>query len=166
MERYADLLTVLPLAAAARQDLITRQVPDWTVGVLAAVGLLARGVDGPRQLMFSVAGAAVLFGILLVIYARRAIGGGDVKLATAIALGLAPLAMLHFVVATVLAGGVLGLLYLPVRQRRPVRPAGAGAGIASRLWAIERWRARRRGIPYAIAIGIGASCVLLLSARP
>ncbi len=163
---YAEWALVVPLAAAAWQDVLRREVADWTWVSLAAVGLLLRLTAGPRGLVFSVGAAAVVFACLLVVYARHGIGGGDVKLIAAMALGLAPFATLRFVVATAIAGGALGLLYLAIRQSRSTEPAPAGSSLAARLWAIERWRARRRGIPYAVAIALGAVWTLAPIARP
>lgn len=165
MERILELVMFAPLAVAGWRDVMTRRVPDWTAGLLAVLGIVVRLLDGPRGLVLSLAAAAALFAILLIIYARNAIGGGDVKLATAMAFGLAPLATLHFVVATAVAGGLVGVFYLLLRRSGGRLPAPYGAGLPARLWAVERWRARRRGIPYAVAIAAGAAYVLVPSLR-
>lgn len=165
MERIVEIVMFAPLAIAGWSDVLTRRVPDWTAGLLAVLGIVVRVAEGPRSLGMSVAAAVVLFAILLIVYARNAIGGGDVKLATAIALGLTPLATLHFVIATAMAGGLIGVFYLILRRNGGRLPAPSGAGLPARLWAIERWRARRRGIPYAVAIAAGAAYVLVPSLR-
>lgn len=165
MERIVEIVMFAPLVVAGWSDVLTRRVPDWTAGLLAVLGIIVRLMEGPRSLGMSVAATVVLFAILLIIYARNAIGGGDVKLATAIALGLTPLATVQFVIVTAIVGGVIGVFYLVLRHTGGCLPAPAGAGLPARLWAVERWRARRRGIPYAIAIAAGAAYVLVPSLR-
>ena len=165
MERLAELVILALLAIAAWRDVLTRRVPDWIAAGLALIGLALRLAQGPRSLGLSLAAAGVLFVFLLVIYARQGIGGGDVKLATAMAIGLAPLETGHFVVATTLAGGVVGLVYFALRLGPVAMPGPAAARLPARLWAVERWRARRRGVPYAVAIAAGAAIVLAPSIR-
>ena len=59
----------------------------------------------------------VLFALLLIAYSRGLIGGGDVKLMTALAVGLSPFDCYRFVVATAIAGGLLGIAYLLLSRR-------------------------------------------------
>jgi prepilin peptidase CpaA len=86
------------------------------------------------------------------------LGGGDVKLAAALALGLPPLATLDFLNNTVLAGGVLGLCYLVgPRLLRPHAPRHVG-----RILRIEARRLRRGGpVPYGVAIACGGILTLI-----
>ena len=74
-----------------------------------------RVAEGPIAAMVSLLLAAVLFAAFLPLHARGAIGGGDVKLITALAVGLSPPATLDFLLTTVMAGGVLGVVYLSLR---------------------------------------------------
>ena len=67
-------------------------------------------------------------------------GGGDVKLAAAIALWFSPFTTLRFLVLTSLAGGVLTLIVLG--------------------WHRARKREGRPEIPYGVAIAFGALAIL------
>jgi prepilin peptidase CpaA len=94
------------------------------------------------------------------------------------AVGLSPAQTYRFIVATVLAGGVLSLLHLLLR-RAPL-PAGRVsrsrsrstshsmswlvrlASLVRRIVTVERWRIRRKGsLPYGIAIACGGAWVTL-----
>jgi prepilin peptidase CpaA len=161
------LLPVALLLAAAWWDVATRLIPDGISIALAALGLAVRATDGLAALGLSVATAALLFLVLVLLHARGALGGGDVKLASALALGLPPLATLDFLMATALAGGVLALLYVALgaalgRLPLPVPPLRAQASLPRRILAVE-WRRIRRGgpLPYAAAIAIGGTLALV-----
>lgn len=151
------------LAVAAWRDLAARIIPDWVSAALAVLGLALRMVEGPWQVASSFAAALLLFLCLLFLHGRGALGGGDVKLLTALVLGLSPLDGYYMVQATVLAGGVLGLSYLLLRRLLPpVAPSGRGHGLLSRVARIEAWRIRHGGpLPYGVAIAFGACIVLL-----
>jgi len=82
-------------------------------------------------------GVFVLFA--LAFYAGM-MGGGDVKLAAALALWFSPVSTVRFLVITSIAGGVLTLLVLAVHRLRS--------------------REGRPEIPYGVAIAIGALAIL------
>jgi prepilin peptidase CpaA len=76
------------------------------------------------------------------------VGGADVKLLVALALGLSPLGSYQLLAATALAGGVLAILYLLLRalgDRIPIMPPRTRRFVALRVAAVELWRIRRRG---------------------
>ena len=84
------------------------------------------------------------------------LGGGDVKLMVAMALGLSFAGNVRFFAATALAGGVLALMHLALRYlpRPALVPTGSVA--IRRVYAAERWRILRRApLPYGIAIACG-----------
>ena len=152
------------LLLAAWSDLATRTIPDGISVALAVLGLLTRAAEGAIPAAASFFVAAGLFAALLPLHARGAFGGGDVKLITALAIGLSPLSTLDFLVATVMAGGVLGLLYLSLRLLpEPSPPAPRPqAWLPRRVVALERRRISRRGpLPYAVAIAAGGVLTLM-----
>lgn len=161
----ALLLAPLPvLAWAAWTDLVSRIIPDGACIALALYGLLLRGLAGPWALAELVAIAVLAFIALAMLHARGGFGGGDVKLAAAILLGLSPPGAYTFLVVTVLTGGVLAILHLALRALPPPRPAPAGAALVQRLWRAERWRVRRhRTLPYGIALASGGGWAFLTS---
>ena len=152
------------LLFAAWCDLATRTIPDGISVALAALGLLTRAAEGLTPAASSLLVAGGLFAILLPLHARGAFGGGDIKLITALAVGFSPLSTLDFLVATVVAGGVLGLVYLSLRllpRPSPLAPQPL-AWPPRRVFALERRRFSRRGpLPYAVAIAAGGISTLI-----
>jgi len=152
------------LLFAAWCDLATRTIPDGISIALVAIGLLGRAGEGLVPAAYSLLVAAGLFAVLVLLHARGAFGGGDVKLMAALAVGFSPLATLDFLVATVVAGGALGLVYLLLRllpRPSPLAPRPT-AWSPRRVIALERRRFSRRGpLPYAVAIAAGGITTLI-----
>jgi prepilin peptidase CpaA len=166
----SDVVAAVPyfvaalLLVAAWRDIATRIIPDTVCVLVGAAGLLIRSSEGVLPVMVSLAMAVALFLLLLPAASRGALGGGDVKLATALLIGLSPLAAWDFIFVTVMLGGVLGIAYMagPVLVRN-VRVPPAGAPLLQRVLQVEHWRLRRRGpLPYAVAIAAGGIIVHLL----
>ena len=158
---FALSVLVLLLIAAWR-DLATRTIPDTVSLLVVATGLLVRGLEGPLALALSAATALLFFVVLLGVYARGLIGGGDVKIMTALAVALSPLDSYRFVVATAIAGGVLAVAYLLLSRRRHAPSGTRPVSLLGRVAAVESRRIARRGpLPYAVAIAAGGAFVLL-----
>jgi prepilin peptidase CpaA len=121
------------LLTAAWNDIATRLIPDEISLGLLAVGAVARLFeDGPSVLAFSAGSALLLFVLLFILHSRGLIGGGDVKIMTALAIGLSPLDCYRFIVATAIAGGVLGITYLVLSRWLPIVRSVRGASLLSR----------------------------------
>jgi prepilin peptidase CpaA len=157
------LAMLILLMAGAWCDIATRTIPDAVSLLLLPIGGLARVLEGPSAVVFSVLTAFLLFILLMIAYARELIGGGDVKLMSAFAVGLSPLDSYHFFVATVIAGGVLGVAYLLLSRGMYRGRPTKSISLLRRVIAIECWRIRRRRpIPYGVAIAVGGAFVVLL----
>lgn len=106
--------------------------------------------------------AALLFFLLLAIYARGCIGGGDAKLLVALALGFSLAGMVQVLTVMSLAGGALAMVHLTMRRLpAPVR-APTGSSLLRRVCAAERWRCQRGAqLPYGVAIACGGIWVLI-----
>ncbi len=137
-------------------DIACFRLPDRIV--LPALGLLAVVVVAeslraghPQRILFAVSGAAMYFGILLVVHliSPAGMGFGDVKLAALMGLGLGWLAA-GYVTAFVLVVWALGV----------------GAVVASlvglSLMAVQGLK-RRTPIPFGPYLAFGALFVVLLS---
>ena len=163
------MLTAAPIIGlllfAAWKDLATRTIPDAIAIAVAALGALDRLFSGLLPLAVS-ASIALGFGLLLVVmHARGWLGGGDVKLAAAISLGLSAAGTYRFIVITAIAGGILALVHLALRAALHRISASTPPQRASplvRIYRAERWRIARHGpLPYGIAIAAGGICAVL-----
>jgi prepilin peptidase CpaA len=137
---FAGLLTLLILAALT--DLRERRIPNWLnagVAALYPVYLLLSPVPvaWPAAL-----GLALLVGLVgLFLFAREQMGGGDVKLITALSLWAGLDQFVLFALVTTLTGGVLGIASLCYWRWSPlIHACLAGFGLAG---------AGRHGAPVA-----------------
>jgi prepilin peptidase CpaA len=139
------------MAFAAASDLLTMTISNRVSLALAAgflvLGLLS-GMGFHDMLSHLGAGAAVLT-VAFACFAMGWIGGGDAKLAAAAALWFGFGHLMNYLVYASLFGGVLTLLLLQFRQW-PLPYALCG-----QTWLL-RLHAKESGIPYGIALAIGA----------
>jgi prepilin peptidase CpaA len=147
------LLTVFPgvVLFAAAMDFFTMTIPNrLSLALVAAFVLVAPFMGlGPWAIVSHFgAGLLVLAGGVL-LFMPGWIGGGDAKLAAAVALWLGFDHVLLFLLVASLAGGSLATTILALRQM-PVP-----AVIATQPWA-ERLLSRGGGIPYGIALAFSA----------
>ena len=156
---------LLLLLTAACFDLAYRTIPDWVCGALAAVGLASRVAVGLGAVAISAGTAAVVFAALAFVHARGVLGGGDVKLLSAVTLGLSAPGLYHLLMGTAFAGGAIGILYLTLRRLPRPQLCPPGMSQVRRLWIVERWRWRRRNcLPYGVAIAVGGFWALMSGA--
>ena len=155
------LVAVALLCFAAARDIATRLIPDGVSIAIVVAGFASRAMLGWTDAVLSLAIGILLFILLLPLAMRGWLGGGDVKLISAMAVGLAPNDTWLFIVATVFAGGVLGLAYILGRNLVPELRLAGGETLFRRVLVVEAWRMRRRGpLPYAVAIATGGLIVL------
>jgi Flp pilus assembly protein protease CpaA len=148
-------LQVLLLLHVAAADIAARLIPNEACLALACLGIVDL-LDNPSQIAQSLIVAATLFILLLFLYARRWMGGGDVKLLVALAIGLPLTGVVQLLAVTALTGGVLALVHLMMRELPNPRLAPAGSSFARRVYAVERWRQLRHApLPYGVAIACG-----------
>jgi prepilin peptidase CpaA len=143
---FTDLLLVALaaiLVVAAVIDVKTFTISNrlnLTVALLAPVYWASVALSPWPDMVVQLAGAATVFGLLALAFYAGMMGGGDVKLAAALALWFSPVSTLKFLVLTSLAGGVLTL------------------GILA--WHRSRNREGRPEIPYGVAIAFGGLAIL------
>jgi len=147
------------LLVAAWRDLAVRLLPNGlSLGALAA-GLALRLPAGIEGMAASLLAAALVFGLFFMAWLLGGMGGADVKLGAAVAVGLPAAAVPAFLLLTAFAGLLVALPFLLLGRRaphHPVVPAGRAAGLPARVARAEWRRLRRRGpLPYAVAIAVG-----------
>jgi prepilin peptidase CpaA len=142
--RYGLLACLaIALLAAAFTDLRSRQIGNWLTGAIALGAPLfwwASGLTPWPEVAIQVGVALAAFAVLAALFALRAMGGGDVKLLTALALWIKPAWFAELVLMMALLGGVLTIAF--------------GA------WHVMRRRKDRLAIPYGVAIASAGLWVL------
>jgi len=148
------------LVAAAITDAATYLIPNRYPAVVAAA-FLAYAIGKPAPVwLHSAAAAALLLAVGVLLFDRGILGGGDVKLMTAVALwaGFDQLMPMLFVIS--IAGGALALASLsPLRRLMPVRPGAAPVDGDLR-------RRLQQPIPFGVAVAVGGVAVALARFTP
>lgn len=150
----------LLLMCAAANDIATRTIPN-TVSIALAILGLARLALNPADAALSLSAAAIVFLLLIAAHARGWLGGGDVKLISAMAIGLPITALAQLLMMIAVCGLGLALIHLGMRLLPDPEPSPAGASLLRRVYAVERWRNRRRApLPYGAAVAFAGVWLL------
>jgi prepilin peptidase CpaA len=138
----------IALLVAAVTDIRRRQIDNWlnaAIALTAPLFWLAQGLSF-SAIGWQLATTLGAFVVLAAMFAIRAMGGGDVKLLTALALWIKPLWFLHLLTVMAVAGGVLTLVM--------------------GVWHIARRHKERPVVPYGIAIALAGIWVLVADYLP
>lgn len=143
-------LTLLGLLAATLVWIAIVDVRTFTISnkvnlaiaLAAPVFWIAAGVDLWPDAGARVGMAVAVFLLFAVAFYMNAMGGGDVKLAGALALWFPPAATVKFIVLTSLAGGVLTLIVAGLhkyqgKEGRPEVPYGVAIAFGG-LWLLAQ----------------------------
>jgi prepilin peptidase CpaA len=135
------LAAILVIAAAidVRTFTISNRL-NLTVALLAPLYWLSVAMPLWPNVGVQLAAGAGVFVLLAAAFYAGMMGGGDVKLAAALALWFSPASTVKFLVLTSLAGGVLTLGIL--------------------VWHRTKRREGRPEIPYGVAIAFGGLAIL------
>ena len=156
-----SFLEIVLLLHVATIDIATRLIRNEICLALVGLGIIGQ-LASPMQIAQSLIVAAVLLLLLFVIHQRGMIGGGDVKLLVALAIGLPLTGVIELLTATALAGGVLAGVHLLMRRLPNPKLAPAGSSLMRRVYAVERWRhVRHAPLPYGVAIACGGIWTIL-----
>src|ERR1700723_750708 len=139
------------MAFAAASDLFTMTISN-RVSLAVAAGFLVLAVlsgMGFYDIMAHVGAGAAVLTTAFACFAMSWIGGGDAKVAAAAALWFGFGHLLDYLLYASLFGGALTLLLLQFRQWPLPYP------FAGQAWLL-RLHAKDSGIPYGIALAIGA----------
>ena len=133
----------LGLVIAAFTDLKSRRIANWLNGAIALgapVFWWASGLALWPDVAIQLGMAVATFALLSILFAIKAMGGGDVKLLTALSLWIAPALFLKLIVMMALIGGVLTLFFggwhVIKRQRDKIAIPYGVAIAAAGLWVI------------------------------
>lgn len=142
---HYGLLIALAIALlfAAFTDIRRRQIDNWlnaAIALGAPVFWWSSGLSLWPDVALQLGVAIAAFAILAGLFALRVMGGGDVKLLTALALWIEPMLFLQLIVIMALSGGVLT--------------------VVMGSWHFLRRERDRLAIPYGVAIAIGGLWVL------
>ena len=116
--QFTAMLAVAVAVCAAFTDVKARRIPNRLTYPAVLVGLGLQGaLHGWRGLLLSAGGGLLFGGVLMLFHLVRAMGAGDVKLATALGClaGLAGTPQLMF--ATAVAGGALAVVFIVASGR-------------------------------------------------
>jgi prepilin peptidase CpaA len=157
-------LVLIIAAVAAYTDIKSRHIPNVLPASLLAAGIALNALHGWQSAAISVGLFLGVFALGTFLFSFGLIGGGDVKLIAAAAAALGWPDTVAFLLYTMLAGGVLGLLMSAARGRlRPmfanvksivfpmfsgVRPAPISSSAVGTM-------------PYGLAIFAGAATLAL-----
>lgn len=139
------------MAFAAASDLFTMTISN-RVSLALAAGFLALALlsgMGFHDILTHIGAGLTVLAVAFACFAMGWIGGGDAKVAAAAALWFGFGHLLNYLLYASLFGGALTLLLLQFRQW-PLPYALAG-----QPWLL-RLHAKESGIPYGIALAIGA----------
>jgi prepilin peptidase CpaA len=135
-----SVAAIAVFAWAAVTDSLSRRIPNRLCAALALLGLvrIAVALVGGELAAsgLDLAAALAIFALAALAFRFGALGGGDVKLLAAGALWLGAAALGPYLLATVLAGGALAVLFVTWRLALPARAAGPS-------------------LPYGVAIAAG-----------
>lgn len=139
----------IALLVAAFTDLKRRQIDNWlnlAIALGAPAFWWASGLDLWPGVAMQVGVALAAFVVLAALFAFKVMGGGDVKLLTALALWIPPFQFLQLLVIMSLAGGALTIFTV--------------------VWHVMRRQRDRIAVPYGVAIAFGGLWVLAIHYLP
>ncbi|KRA84319.1 prepilin peptidase [Altererythrobacter sp. Root672] len=142
--RYGLLAALaIALLTAAFTDLRSRKIANWlnaSIALAAPLFWWASGMDLWPDVAMQLGLALLTFAVLCGLFALGQMGGGDIKLLTALALWIAPLPFLQLLVLMALIGGLLTIVF--------------GA------WHLMRRQRDKMAIPYGLAIAAAGLWIL------
>ena len=142
------------MAFAAASDLFTMTISNRVSLALVAGFLLLALFGGmaPFEILSHIGAGVAVLAVAFACFAMGWVGGGDAKVAAGAALWFGFAHLMNYLVYASLFGGALTLLLLQFRQWPLPYP------LAGQAWLLKL-HAKESGIPYGIALAIGALMV-------
>lgn len=142
--QYVLLIALaIALLFAAFTDIRRRQIDNWlNAAIILAAPLWwwASGMSLWPDIAIQLGVALAAFAVLAGLFAINAMGGGDVKLVTALAFWVEPTLFLKLLIVMALVGGVLT--------------------VVMGVWHIMRRQREKLAIPYGVAISAGGLWII------
>lgn len=161
--------SLLCAGCGAVWDLRTRRIPNLLTGISILAGLfLHLVVGGWRQMGLAAAAGLIAGAVFLLFYIAGGMGGGDVKLMTAVACLAGIRSIAELLAATAIMGSVLALVLAARHGKLLETFRGLGTLFSHHLrkglkphHELNVTNERRLRLPYALAIAAGCSITLL-----
>ncbi len=143
---------------ACVSDATSLRIPNlYSVIVLAAFAVAyISAPDVFNPLWKHLLALGIILGVTYLMFIAGMMGGGDSKFASALAIWIAAQGVMVFVFWMAVAGGVIGVLSLWMKKKKPFKRAREGGWVAAAQGGQNK-------IPYGIAISFGAWMALLHS---
>jgi prepilin peptidase CpaA len=161
IQTVADVAINTLVCTAAWWDVTTHRIPNWLALTGLAAALTLRALLGPSEVLEGIKGLGIGLAVSLVLYALRAIGGGDVKLLAAVGAFLGPSEVVGALALMAIFGAVLALVNVLRRGLLPLL-------IFNTIDLVKSWRSLGRAgqlrtldspgaltIPYGVPIALG-----------
>jgi prepilin peptidase CpaA len=140
---------------AAASDAVSRRIPNLIPLAILAGIVVERAPQGWGSLGSGLGAMAIVLVIGTFAHAHGWFGGGDVKLAAAVAAAFGLPACFAFLLLTGVCGGLVALGTLFFSRRMTVREALVTIDVLVRTRAVTLAH-KKATVPYAIAIAFGA----------
>ncbi len=167
-QRAVVPIVIVVIAIAAYTDWRWRLIKNKLTFPAIALGLLLNFLSsGWPGLTFALLGLAVGFGLMMIPFVFGQMGGGDVKLMTALGSLLGAYAIMNVFLYTTLAGGLLAFGFAVFRKRgletlRQSWQLAKGVLIYQTLPEKQSAPEPADTMPYGLAIAVGTLAFLVL----
>jgi len=152
------LYLLVSMVAVLWLDTTRFRIPNWLVGgLLAAYPVAVFLLPNPVDWQGGLVGMGIVFAVGYAVFAMNWMGGGDIKLLSALALWVGLAHLLEFVFLVALLGGVYALLVWGVRKVL-VAPK-----IAIKLGHKKLPRLLQEGEPIAYGVAIALGFLLMMA---
>jgi prepilin peptidase CpaA len=156
----ADLILILFVCTAAWWDATAGRIPNELTVTGAAAALILRAPLGIDHVIQGVGGLGLAFGVSAVLYALRAIGGGDVKLLAGVGAFLGFDEVLGALALIAVLGAAYALLMVSLRGLLPLLVFNTLDLIKSWLTLGRASPIRKLESPNALTIAYGVPIAL------
>ena len=161
MDKYFLMSAAIIAGIGAVTDARTRRIPNWLtytgVAIAVSVKFVLLGWSG---LADASAGVMVAGGIFCILFLLGGMGGGDVKLMSAVGAWSGPAHAVPILIATAISGGFLAFAYILGTKALNIANDGRLARYAGTPDCLGRNAALHPllRVPYGIAISISTAC--------